>query len=280
MTILLATAEPADPVAILQGWVGLAIGFLTLLAAAAAAVFAARAASASPKQADAAARQVAHAQIATRIAREQAAVASELAERQAEQLARGQRESAELRFDSRMPAIMARAVGIEVTRSPSGSDVGFRVDREELVDDEYLIARTEIIMSLHNVSDFAARVDFTDLDRGHVGADHNDNTYFIAPHADVSVTWTRAFSLEEMRSEERWNESLFGSCRLAFRVADLGINVTDEYRLNLNTDILVRDGRRLSVLPQPPTDWIESVAVPVGPRRYDRLDLAVPRDAE
>lgn len=261
-------------------WINAITGVLTLLAAAAAGLYARTAAHWTKKQAQASDAQVTIADRALAIARNDAEVARSLAEGQRREAALAARRLAEDRADSLMPTVLIRATPGTRTRSfvqdwrrTASGRVWEDVESErELTDaDRDAVFRLSVTFHLENLSDRIARVAFTDAGRGEVDFVSSDGL-LLRPHAQDTFTWTKAISANTLRTEEEVHEQAIVRAKLWVR--DLGFNAYDVVDVVLDLRVFTRDGSRLRVTPKPLLPWLESIGTPLPERVYDRLNAA------
>jgi hypothetical protein len=269
-------------------WIGAVVGVLTLGAAIAAGVFAARAAHWTKKQAESSEDQAETAAKALSVAEVDAAAARVDAEFQRSEAARVSRRAEETRLDALVPSIFAGAeLGSPAYNGPTAIDFHRWVNGDytsweplkadvEIEQNDMVIFRMTVILTFENLSDVPARIDVVEPDNGDI-TDLASGTplasgmpLFVPAKATRAVEWTRTVSSTALADEAavaRPENSLF---RLSFWVRDIGMNVLDVYRFSGNMNHFSRNGTRLVASPEPSGPWPDAVAAPVE-RRYERL---------
>lgn len=257
----------------IQGWSVVVVSFLTFIAAGLAAVFAGFAAKWSHRQAREAARQVGLAREELEATKEQGKVAAAAAQLQADEACALRRRSDGARLDAMTPIILARGMlgALSVKRS---GESGWDVVQTELriTDDQPVAFRTSVTVRFLNVSEVPARVDITDPVQGECDVRQGD-AVILAPHETRDVEWIRTISSGALREQSGIDEPAHWLFNLRFWARDLGMNVREEYLFNGDLRFFKRDGSRLIASPALiPFPWVENIATPLWPRRYERLD--------
>lgn len=251
-------------------WLMVLMAFLTLVAATFAGVFARRAAHWTKAQAESSDTQAS-------IAHESLELAQTAAEEQRQETTRAYRRLSESRLDALAPSIYAAAspgapllqVRRAVGTGGSWGDWEAVTDDFEVAENEQVIFRTNVTVTLSNYSDQVARVDIIDPAGGET--DVRSGEMIVVPPAQAkSISWTR--NVTSIATQEDLDQPRNWLFNMELWVRDLGMNVRDVYRFNADLRFFSRDGSRLLVKPEPPFPWSENVAVPLPGRSYERLD--------
>lgn len=251
-------------------WAGIVIGFLTLIAAVAAAWFARSASRAAREQADAASQQTAAAIAQLELASAAARRAEEQATEQDSALKAERRRGDQARLDALAPTVFALAHWREPRLGPRENRHPIKYIRELDPGDDQLFW-VSIELEFHNVSEQVARVDITDADGGELSIPMGD-PIFLRPGHIRRVTWNRSLHTSNLREQEALGLPQHSFFRAQFWVRDLGMNVRDTYTFSADLRHLTLDGSRLLISPNVPYPWAENVAEPTSARMYERLD--------
>jgi hypothetical protein len=268
----------------IPNWIVAATSILTLGAAVTAGVFAGRAAHWTKAQSIATAEQVAVADEAVVIAREDAATAQATSELQRAEAERAARRYAESRLDGLAPTIYARATpgsasgpvdAIQQHRPATDSrrEEWDAVERPlKMASDSRIAFRTLVLVSLQNVSDRIAVIDIFDPVGGGVDGLRAGESFVLPPGKTRQLQWRRNVSTGALSDEVALGKPEHSLFDLTFWVRDLGMNVRDVYRFNGDLRYFARDGSTITINPRLAYAWEENVALQLPGRVYERLD--------
>jgi len=252
----------------IPNWVSASTAFLTLGAAVFAGIWARKAAHSTKAQADSAAEQSRIAAQQLEVALEDVEIARAEAARQNRAAVETSRRVAEARLDERIPRVFARATPIALEVRLPGNEWDRVTGIREIVT-EPVIFKMSVNIHFQNVSREVARIAIVQPDKGEV---QGGIEKFILPGESEAFVWHKTISAEGLKTDEQIHEISY--MRLRFWVTDVGMDVRDEYVMTAELRHFARDGSRLLVSWQSEIPWSESVAVPISPRHYDRLDAA------
>jgi hypothetical protein len=250
-------------------WSSNAVGLLTLVAVVFAGWYAKAAARWTKAPAESTRDQAELARIANRLAEREAADARA-------ETAFQRRNEAERRVDALAPSVFAIAVHGAAADGPEGWPVAVAatsgpseewrepVDGRAYAPDEPVAFRFRATVTLRNVSDVPAIVRFADLGGGHVDA---AATTYLLPGGTREVAWTRRATPAQLADAASAAQAM----HLAFEAGDVGGNVRDHYRLELELRHFDREGDRVVYRVRGRAAEEHGVAVPVR-RDYLRLD--------
>lgn len=249
-------------------WSSNAVGLLTLVAAVFAGWYAKAAARWTKAQAESSREQAELARAANALAEREAADARA-------ETAFQRRNDVERRVDALAPSVFAIAVhgaadgsdGWPVAvAATSGTIEEWRepVDGRAFAVDEPAAFRFRATVTLRNVSDVPAILTFADLGGGHVDS---PATTYLLPGGSREVAWTRRVTPAQLADAASAAETM----RLEFDAGDVGGNVRDRYRLELELRHFERDGDRIVYRVRSRAAEEHGVAVPIR-RDYLRLD--------
>ncbi|MEF3404035.1 hypothetical protein [Agromyces sp. CCNWLW203] len=276
-------------------WIAAVATVGALIAAVYAGVWAKRAATWTESQARSAARQVAvqkqelaHAQAEAVSARQDAE--RERAERtqsmeieQAER-ARDARQREERRLDALAPSVFmdARPAVGDVSH---GFPLEIRGDNDrwgilgaprEFKRGDHAVFRESLNIIVENVSAVPARIDMIDPDGGVLDElpEGHAGPLWVMPGGRLVMTWRRKFVLADVLDQEGIQRPEVLVFRVKLMVRDVGMNVGDVYAFSGAVAYAEVDGSRIIMQGVPPEGWTDRVAVPIAPRRYERLEVA------
>jgi hypothetical protein len=284
----------------IPNWIVAVTSVLTLGAAVAAGIFAAKAAHYTKVQAAAAHEQVRIGDQTLEAALADATAAKEAAARQREEADRAYRSFAETRLDPLAPVIFAVAepyaffengvardskVWLEVHRFAGRTESGYdswtswepvtetfeEPQREQRSDVEF---RTKLVVTLTNVSSQIARIWVEDPGNGEFDQPEATRDFILLPGGSKAFVWTKRWGLGMLRTDEDIDDSKNWLFNVKFSAHDLGMNLRDTYMFNGDLRLFARDGSGLVVKNEPPFPWTKNVATPLPGRAYERLDAA------
>ena len=271
---------------VLPNWIAAVSTLGALIAASIAGRYAAKAAHWTSEQAKAADRQVATQEEALALARGQAEDARAATERQRAESARVERNLEERRLDALAPDVLATArpektgprgeFGVEVRRGYRGWSL---IDKpvEFQRDDDTVMFRQSLVITLENVSGVPARVDIVDRYRGileYAGRPlEGGSPVWVMPRTSVELVWRREVSLSSLVDGEDVVDPFGHLFSVELWARDVGSNVRNPYRFWGRVMDVEVDGTRVIVGSVPPEGWRDRVAFPL-PRVYERLEAA------
>ncbi|MCL3819536.1 hypothetical protein [Aeromicrobium wangtongii] len=261
----------------IPNWIAAGAGVLTFAVALAAAYFAYRAWGAAKDQAEAGRRQATAAEHQLAVATAQSEKFEQQLLEQSERDRNTRRREIEARLDAIAPNVLVDASVPQIELS-AGLDVSWRpLDQPLMMEagDDHLF-RIRSVLRLHNISSQPARIAFLDAVDDEIEGLRSGQEIVLPPGDKCELAWSRRLNSANLRTEEDLNHERTWRMRHRVMIRDLGMNVSDTVQFNLDARFLRLDGSRLIAEPSVLSPGQLTIAEPITPRDYERLNADVP----
>jgi hypothetical protein len=209
-------------------------------------------------------------------------------------LARSEATAAKIRFlhaqlDALAPVVYARAAHPRLVMMPLSE---YRAAPNTLYNPDHTV-KSQVKVSpgedpyfgltfsieLVNCGDIPARIDFAENPNAELRdmLQHHEvlpgQEVVIPPHEGRALVWRRGIYSGDLRVRGRVQASDVALAQIKYLVRDLGMNVRDTYRWNLDLGCFALDGSHLVADPLNKL-WRDKFASQVPPRSYERLEAS------
>jgi hypothetical protein len=124
-----------------------------------------------------------------------------------------------------------------------------------------------------NYSDAPARIAIVSHNNSEFLKRRQGQEFIVPPQETRHLVWQRHIISDQLSEDNIGNPDLC-FLQLEYWTRDLGANIRDTFRFNLDLRYFSRDGSRLIVQPQPAFPWHEGFGEELSPRLYERLEAA------